>query len=89
MKSQDQAESTLIQETPSFAPECTHYWVIDTPSGPVSNGVCKACGEVREFRNYLENSPPWEDDVPLDQVSSGARFRTGEPSAETANQSDE
>lgn len=89
MKSQDQEESTLIQDTPSLAPDCTHHWVIDTPSGPVSSGVCKACGEVREFRNYLENSPPWEDDVPLDQVSSGARFRPGEIAVRTGDQSDE
>jgi hypothetical protein len=31
--------------------ECIHHWIIDTPSGPLSNGVCKHCGEAREFRN--------------------------------------
>ena len=86
MKSQNQEESVATQETPGIAPGCTHHWVIDTPSGPVSNGVCKACGEVREFMNYLENSPSWEDDVPLEQVSSGARFRT---TVESVNRSDD
>ncbi|MBI2165608.1 MAG: hypothetical protein HYU29_04320 [Chloroflexi bacterium] len=52
---------------------CRHHWVIDTPSGPMSKGTCKSCGEVRVFKNYVETSY-WDDDVPLDQVSSGARF---------------
>ncbi|MBI4233242.1 MAG: hypothetical protein HY686_02250 [Chloroflexi bacterium] len=38
---------------------CAHYWVIDTPSGPTSKGVCKLCGAVREFRNSLPNMG-WE-----------------------------
>jgi len=43
--------------------ECPHHWVIDTPQGPVSHGLCKRCGEEREFQNYLESPPPWEEDV--------------------------
>jgi hypothetical protein len=53
---------------------CQHHWIIETPSGPVSRGVCKLCGEQRAFKNYLD-APYWEDDLSLDQVSSGARFR--------------
>jgi len=33
---------------------CAHHWVIDTPSGPVSHGTCKVCGEAREFQNSAE-----------------------------------
>ena len=33
---------------------CAHHWVIDTPSGPVSQGTCNMCGEVREFNNSTE-----------------------------------
>jgi len=33
--------------------ECHHYWVIKSPSGPVSQGVCKYCGAKKEFGNYL------------------------------------
>ena len=61
---------------------CTHHWVIETPSGPVSRGRCKLCNEDREFKNSLDNTPYWEDDVSLDQVSSGARFRTVTPIAD-------
>ena len=44
------------QETISI---CTHHWVIESPRGPVSTGVCKLCNEEREFRNSFSNSG-WE-----------------------------
>ena len=30
---------------------CRHYWVIESASGPTSRGVCRICGEEREFLN--------------------------------------
>lgn len=31
---------------------CTaHWWQLGTPNGPTSLGVCKNCGETREFEN--------------------------------------
>ena len=30
---------------------CAHHWVIAVPDGPVSEGVCQRCGQVREFQN--------------------------------------
>ena len=33
---------------------CQHYWVIEPPNGPTSNGKCQRCGEQREFRNILD-----------------------------------
>ncbi len=38
---------------------CQHYWIIETPSGPVSKGVCKYCGAVKEFQNFWQGSS-WE-----------------------------
>lgn len=32
---------------------CVHYWQLDEPHGSVSLGVCKRCGEVRMFMNYV------------------------------------
>lgn len=29
--------------------KCCHYWVIETPEGPISRGICKFCGEEKEF----------------------------------------
>ena len=36
------------------APQCSHYWVIQPATGPLSQGICQACGEVRDFKNYVE-----------------------------------
>ena len=32
---------------------CSHYWVIETPEGSTSKGVCKLCGAMKEFVNLL------------------------------------
>jgi len=40
---------------------CSHHWVIESPSGPTSIGICKYCGTVKEFNNYLPYSS-WEED---------------------------
>ena len=37
--------------------ECKHYWVIATPNGPLSEGVCQRCGEKREFMNSGASTP--------------------------------
>ena len=39
------------------SPQCRHHWVIQPADGPVSPGVCQLCGEVREFKNYVEAGP--------------------------------
>lgn len=74
--SEEKEKNLAVQGVEIQVEQCTHHWVIESPSGPASRGLCKLCGEEREFRNYLENSPYWEDDAYLDQVSSGSRFRT-------------
>ena len=30
---------------------CTHHWIIATPNGHLSRGVCKRCGCERDFEN--------------------------------------
>ncbi len=37
-------------------PACLHHWVIEPPNGPLSQGKCQICQEVREFKNSI----PWE-----------------------------
>ena len=32
---------------------CPHHWVIESPAGPVSVGICKRCGARTEFTNYV------------------------------------
>ena len=39
--------------------DCQHHWKITSPDGPTSRGVCRLCGETREFANHVETSV-WE-----------------------------
>ena len=54
------------QATPSSQPGgpepdgCRHHWSIQPATGPVSQGVCQLCGDVREFKNYVE-AATWGD----------------------------
>jgi len=42
--------------------KCIHYWIIETARGPTSRGVCKYCGEEKEFINSWPDSL-WEGDI--------------------------
>ena len=33
--------------------KCVHHWNIAEPNGPISEGVCKNCGEKKEFQNSI------------------------------------
>lgn len=43
---------TVIEENQALS-ECSHHWVIESPNGPTSQGVCKLCGEHSEFKNSI------------------------------------
>ena len=45
----------------SVIQQCSHHWVIQDGDGPTSAGVCRLCGELKQFKNYLEKSH-WGDD---------------------------
>jgi hypothetical protein len=34
-------------------PACLHHWIIEPPNGPLSQGICQVCQEVREFKNFI------------------------------------
>ena len=56
-------EQTIEQSPPNQ--KCNHYWIIEPPRGPISRGVCKHCGEEKEFNNIF--TATWyddEDDMP-------------------------
>ena len=40
--------------------KCRHHWVIQPADGPESQGICQSCGEIREFKNYVEGAT-WGD----------------------------
>jgi len=43
----------ISTETPPLYPllVCIHYWILETPQGPTSKGVCKFCQAEKEFDN--------------------------------------
>ena len=38
---------------------CSHHWIIKIPEGPVSMGICRLCGEKREFSNSFDTKGGW------------------------------
>jgi|WetSurMetagenome_2_1015567.scaffolds.fasta_scaffold1805857_1 hypothetical protein len=32
---------------------CHHFWVIEEANGPSSRGICKHCGQAKEFYNAM------------------------------------
>lgn len=55
---------------PTKTPTHVHYWIIEPPKSQFSKGICKLCGEEREFNNR----GPTSADVMQGQVSG---FQTG------------
>ena len=75
--------NTSLQTSPEVEDQeglgCIHYWVIDVPSGPVSGGRCRLCGESREFRNSLDSAAGWDDDRAASQASLAVRSSLNQP----------
>ena len=53
----------MVQLAPLVTPEegsrfpgCRHHWEIQAATGPTSLGICRNCGETRDFKNCLEGS---------------------------------
>ena len=51
---------------------CVHYWIIDSPEGPSSKGVCQYCGATSEFKNYVVGRS-WLDQ----KITHSKRFASG------------
>ncbi len=59
-------EEALLEASPDLEEErCRHYWLIESPQGATSQGVCKICGAVRQFRNSFADIY-WDGDVVSD-----------------------
>ena len=44
----------MTTETLLFRWVIGHRWAIQPPDGPTSWGVCRSCGETREFKNHID-----------------------------------
>lgn len=45
---------------------CQHFWVIEPAKGCTSPGVCRHCGETRQFKNSIND---WKYGAHPDRVS--------------------
>lgn len=53
---------------------CVHHWIIESPNGRESRGVCKHCGLQKEFVNSTE-SVMWEQTNTIrNDLRDSARF---------------
>ena len=55
-----QMENVAVQEVPEEVEVCQHHWLIKAADGPLSAGICQTCGEIKEFKNYVETAT-WGD----------------------------
>ncbi len=71
------AKGPAVQESDApSAPQCRHHWVIESPHGAVSKGVCKLCKAEREFPNSAQDYL-WENETGPTQ--SSGRWPRGDP----------
>lgn len=47
---------TVTKPEAKTKPDHFHHWLIESPNGETSRGVCKICGATREFRNWLPDA---------------------------------
>ena len=76
--------------SPSDVPEpnaCRHHWAIQPATGPASQGVCQLCGEVREFKNYVE-AATWGDSRLSKRANTEESKATVKPVATPAENED-
>lgn len=73
---------TIEREAPTTetpipeAPVCIHRWVIETPNGETSKGVCRYCGAEKEFPNAAEDGL-WERNVPQSRWTGRTEYHGG------------
>ena len=56
---------------------CCHYWLIETPNGATCKGICRFCGEEKEFTSSWEglmsmniDKKPVEKDISVEDEES-------------------
>lgn len=52
--------------------ECAHHWMIETPSGESSQGICKHCGSTRRFFNSSTGRTMTRGGKPASTIAAAA-----------------
>jgi len=66
--------------------QCRHHWLIESPQGRTSMGMCKLCGAQKEFSNSATDFL-WEDE-PLSELSHGRWGKSRDLHAPTGDGAD-
>jgi hypothetical protein len=66
---------------------CRHHWLIESPQGRTSMGMCKLCGAQKEFSNSTGDFL-WESE-PLAELSYGRWGKSRELHAPTGKGADD
>ncbi len=40
-----------MTESKTGKKKCVHFWIIESPDGRTSRGICKYCGTINDFSN--------------------------------------
>jgi hypothetical protein len=51
-------KASAVLEKPAGTQTCHHHWLIEPAYGLTSNGVCKYCGEKKQFLNVVQDFAP-------------------------------
>ena len=51
-------KQSALLEKPVAKQTCRHHWLIEPVSGLSSKGVCKYCGEKKQFLNIIQEELP-------------------------------
>ena len=66
-RSMHKTSVAVIETQPRVLEPCAkghcHYWIIESPQGPTSIGICKFCSSIKEFDNYGPDFR-WYGDAP-------------------------
>ena len=55
-------------------PVCIHRWVIESPNGAMSHGICRHCGAEKEFPNSAGDGL-WEREVPVSRWTGRTEWK--------------
>jgi hypothetical protein len=50
------SDGIAVKQRRARSRSCRHHWVIESPHGATSRGVCKRCGIARRFPNAPEDN---------------------------------
>ena len=57
----DKASGVVLAAPQNQGGHDAHHWIIDSPKGPTSSGICKICGKMQEFDNWGPDSIKYGD----------------------------